>query len=161
LLTESGVTLRAAFFLVAVACAASSARALPQCEEELSAQSVDDPVPAPEPTPPLPVVPCAMVESGVLGPACADATFYVVTDAGVLLCSVDVDTFQLTQAPARAVETLPAVPVAGVGSGLAAFATVPDGLALPVCLACDVDTRPLEREGARLDRGERPPLLPS
>ena len=48
----------------------------------------------------LPIVPCAMVESGVLGAACADATFYVVTDAGVLLCTVDVDTFELTQAPA-------------------------------------------------------------
>lgn len=160
MLTDQGVTLRAALLVLAVACAASSARALPQCEEELSAQSVDEAAPEPVAAA-LPVVPCAMVESGVLGPACADATFYVMTDAGVLLCSVDVDTFQLTQAPARAVETLPAIPVAGVGAGLAAFATVPDGFALPACLACDVDTRPLERAGARLDRGDRPPLPPS
>ena len=36
------------------------------------------------------VVPCAMVDSGLLGADCHDAAFYVVNQAGTLLCRLDV-----------------------------------------------------------------------
>ncbi len=35
------------------------------------------------------ILPCAIAESGVLGPACQDAPMYVVTHGGVVLCQVD------------------------------------------------------------------------
>jgi len=35
------------------------------------------------------IVPCAVVDSGVLGPDCAAADFYVVNGSGTLLCRVD------------------------------------------------------------------------
>jgi len=36
------------------------------------------------------VVPCAMVDSGLLGADCHDAAFYVVNQTGTLLCRLDV-----------------------------------------------------------------------
>ena len=109
----------------------------------------------------LPVVPCAMVESGVLGPACADASFYVVTDAGVMLCTVDVDTFELAVAPARAVETAPAAPTSAMGFGMSASALAPEGVSLPVCLARDIARAGIAPQLPPRDRSDRPPVPPS
>ena len=69
------------------------------------------------------VVPCAMVESGVLGPACQDAAFYVVNQHGTLLCRVDLAVF--TQGGALPiVEQAPAIPGGPQGGGVV-FAVVP------------------------------------
>ncbi|MDP2340570.1 MAG: hypothetical protein Q8O67_06415 [Deltaproteobacteria bacterium] len=69
------------------------------------------------------VVPCAMVESGVLGPACQDAAFYVVNQHGTLLCRVELAVF--TQAGSLpVVEQSPAAPAASQGSSVVA-AVVP------------------------------------
>jgi hypothetical protein len=63
------------------------------------------------------VVPCAMVESGVLGPACQDAAFYVVNQHGTLLCRVELAVF--TQAGSLPiVEQAPAAPAAQQGSSV-------------------------------------------
>lgn len=163
LLTAQGVTLRAALLVpavvCAVACAATGARALPLCEEELSqAEEIAVERPAPDT---LPIIPCAMVESGVLGPACGDATFYVVTDAGVMLCTVDIDTFQLTSAPSRSVETAPAAPAASWTGGLSAFATLPADAVLAPCVARDLLVGGLEHLAVPLERSMRPPVPPS
>lgn len=143
---------------------ASGARAFPQCEEESSAEPAQAAPFDVEAPPPGAVLPCAMVESGVLGPACTDATFYVVTDAGVLLCTVDVDTFDtfaLAQAPTRSVEDSPAAPAGTVGAGLAGFAVVPDSARLPPCLARDLPRAPGGVPQRPLDRTDRPPVPPS
>jgi hypothetical protein len=52
------------------------------------------------------VVPCAMVDSGVLGADCHDAAFYVVNQQGTLLCRIDVALLSTT-APASSVEHAP------------------------------------------------------
>jgi hypothetical protein len=52
------------------------------------------------------VVPCAMVDSGVLGADCHDAAFYVVNQQGTLLCRIDV-ALLTTTAPASAIEQAP------------------------------------------------------
>lgn len=58
------------------------------------------------------VVPCAMAESGALGPACTDAAFYVVNQHGTLLCRVELTMFtNATTTPI--VEQAPAAPAGG------------------------------------------------
>jgi hypothetical protein len=52
------------------------------------------------------VVPCAMVDSGVLGADCHDAAFYVVNQQGTLLCRIDVALLSTT-APASSIEHAP------------------------------------------------------
>lgn len=75
------------------------------------------------------VVPCALVESGALGPDCQDANFYVVNQTGTLLCRVDVAVFHVAAA-APVVEQAPAAPAAG-GAAVACAAVVDVDLLVP------------------------------
>jgi hypothetical protein len=75
------------------------------------------------------VIPCALVESGALGPDCQDANFYVVNQTGTLLCRVDVAVFNVAAA-APVVEQAPAAPAAG-GAAVACAAVVDVNLLVP------------------------------
>jgi hypothetical protein len=72
------------------------------------------------------VVPCAMVESGALGPDCHDAAFYVVNTQGTLLCRVDVAVLTVSQQSDTLEDGPPATPHASGGHALppAAFVDV-------------------------------------
>lgn len=75
------------------------------------------------------IVPCAMVESGALGPDCHDAAFYVVNPQGTLLCRVDVAVLTVSH-PSDALEDgPPATPYASGGHALPPAAVV--DVALP------------------------------
>jgi hypothetical protein len=180
LLTDPCVTLRLIALAAFALCASTGARAFAVCEEDTNQSSLSEGLelelrreveaapterpterPAERPTEALPVVPCAMVESGVLGPACADASFYVVTDAGVMLCTVDIDTFSLTVAPARAVESAPAAPTGAMGFGMSVSALAPEGVALPSCLARELARADVAPLLPPRDRSDRPPVPPS
>jgi hypothetical protein len=141
----------------------------PTCDEEISFEpSLTPPAHdvAQEPVEPAPVahtgvVPCAMIESGLLGPACEDAAFYVVTQAGVLLCSVDLDTLAVQQSATPVVERAPAPAAATFGGGLAANALVPEAAAVPPCFVRDLPVGALEARAVALDRGDKPPVPPA
>jgi hypothetical protein len=90
-----------------------------------------------EPAPPRetrPVLPCALAESGELNAdaACADATFYVVTPAGVLLCQIDVDL--LVSGSSTTIERAPPAH-AGSPMSSAVTALASHGVDLPVPVA--------------------------
>jgi hypothetical protein len=155
------------------ALAAPAASAFPTCDEEISFE-LAAPVPATAPAPAaaplaagpvadaeLPVLPCAMVESGLLGPACGDAAFYVVTQAGVLLCSVDVDVFGAQDTSLPTVERAPAAPPSSVSFGLQASAVVPKAVAVPPCAVVDVSVPAPQQAHKPLERSDRPPVPPS
>src|SRR5688572_28143055 len=105
-----------------------------------------------------PLLPCALAESGVLDASCADATFYVVTPQGILLCQIDVDL--LVSSGTSSVERAP--PVAPGSSSSAAphaLASFGESLAPPVA----VERQPPEVAlsiGPRDGHG-RPPPTPS
>jgi hypothetical protein len=63
-----------------------AARAMGVCAVGVPEPSADADDDTPDPEPPATVVPCGMAESGLLGPGCVDASFYVVSNQGVLLC---------------------------------------------------------------------------
>ncbi len=63
------------------------------------------------------VVPCAMAESGLLGPACQDATFYVVNQHGTLLCRLELAVFTQS-ASSPLVERAPASTTTNHGSSV-------------------------------------------
>ena len=91
------------------------------------------------------IIPCAMVESGQLGPDCKDANFYVVNQVGTALCQVELSLF----AAAHSLPVVERAPWAHGGSPL--FASM---LGLPV--SSDVPpffqpgvpvARPLDKSG--------------
>lgn len=72
----------------------AESRASDDCADQMTRADVnadtDDAPNAGEPRVVEVVVPCTMVESGVLGADCHDAAFYVVNTQGTLLCRLDV-----------------------------------------------------------------------
>lgn len=70
------------------------------------------------------VVPCAMVESGALGPDCHDAAFYVVNPQGTLLCRVDVAVLAVSHQSDTLEDGPPATPYASGGHALPPAAVV-------------------------------------
>lgn len=70
------------------------------------------------------VVPCAMIESGALGPDCHDAAFYVVNPQGTLLCRVDVAVLGASTATDTLEDGPPATPYASGGHALPPAAVV-------------------------------------
>lgn len=116
--------------------------------------------------PPAAILPCALVDSGVLddprmaaagsGAACADTPFYVVTHAGVLLCQVDVELFAATGAPA--VERAPsALPAQSIALHAATTATPTDLLAPPAPRELTVAAATVLVGGPRDANSWRPP----
>lgn len=72
------------------------------------------------------VVPCAMVDSGLLGADCHDAAFYVVNQTGTLLCRLDVMVLGLSTATSTIEGSQPASASVHVGVFVAAIASVVD-----------------------------------
>lgn len=113
-----------------------------QLEEQLEEQLTDT------------ILPCAMLESGAVGPWCLDANVYVVTPSGVLLCRAGLTVFDVPVAGTPWIENT-APPAGFVPTGADAFAlSGPLAPALPAPLA-------LELGGAiapasRPDRPHRP-----
>jgi hypothetical protein len=70
------------------------------------------------------VVPCAMIESGALGPDCHDAAFYVVNPQGTLLCRVDVAVLAVSHQTDTLEDGPPATPYASGGHALPPAAAV-------------------------------------
>ena len=70
------------------------------------------------------VVPCAMVESGALGPDCHDAAFYVVNPHGTLLCRIDVAMLGTSTSTDTLEDGPPATPYASGGHVLPPAAVV-------------------------------------
>lgn len=70
----------------------AESRAGDDCADQMTRADLhtDDAPNAREPRVVEVVVPCAMVESGVLGADCHDAAFYIVNTQGTLLCRLDV-----------------------------------------------------------------------
>lgn len=74
------------------------------------------------------ILPCAMVESDLLGPWCVDAAFYLVTTSGTLLCRVSLPAVDITSTsspdledrdPAPAPQRIPLpAPAGGLASAL-------------------------------------------
>lgn len=119
------------------------------CEEE---------DPAPPSADVRPVFPCALAESGALDASCADATFYVVTPAGVLLCQIDVDI--LASASSTTIERAPpAFP--GSPSSSAVHALASSGADVPPPIACLRPRAGPAFAGGLCDGHGRPPPVPS
>ena len=70
------------------------------------------------------VVPCAMIESGALGPDCHDAAFYVVNTQGTLLCRVDIAVLGASTSTDTLEDGPPATPYASGGHALPPAAVV-------------------------------------
>jgi hypothetical protein len=81
------------------------------------------------------VVPCAMIDSGALGPDCHDAAFYVVTTHGTPLCRIDLQTV----ASARSTDT--------IDDGPPASSTSPHGSALSPGTSVDTRSWRIPRSG--------------
>ena len=108
------------------------------------------------------VLPCATAEGGFFGALCVEATVYIVTDAGVVLCNVQVPPVNLdleapTQlqdhSPPGSSKPLPSGPI-GVGAAScsnSAPARGPSSLRL---------SAPCHRVFAYRDVAAEPPLLP-
>lgn len=84
---------RALALLLASLLAAAPAAASGICDPERPETAAGDanaeaPAVPDAPEAPDAIVPCAMAENGLFGPACADAPVYVVTHNGVVLCQV-------------------------------------------------------------------------
>jgi len=96
------------------------------CDEMTRVVDVDDAgrdaVPGPELV--EVVVPCAMVDSGALGPDCHDAAFYVVNPQGTLLCRVDVAVLGASTSTDTLEDGPPATPYASSGHVLPPAAVV-------------------------------------
>ncbi len=138
---------------------------IPVCEEVMSAEFDSVPVVATTAlvalpnTDALPILPCALADNGLFGPACADASFYLVNHAGVLLCAVDVD-FTLTQAPITTVDKAPP----GTTSSAPPHATVALGaLGTPLPRPCGRDVVAAVWPSSQLAQRarSRPPVPPS
>jgi hypothetical protein len=61
------------------------------------------------------ILPCSMIESGQLGPWCAEATVYVVTQKGTLLCRVFLPNIDLSFASDTELRDRPVSPAANGG----------------------------------------------
>lgn len=139
--------------------------------EAAAEKAADEEVAEPTHRAPAAILPCALVDSDVLGggvlgapdaapgAACADTPFYVVTHAGVLLCQVDVELFSASGAPAleRAPQTLAQQSIA---SHAAAAADVIDELRPPA--PCERTVAPPSTvAGGPLDENTWRPPRPS
>ncbi|HEY1099302.1 MAG TPA: hypothetical protein VGF99_10245 [Myxococcota bacterium] len=76
------------------------------------------------------IVPCAMVDSGMLGSDCHDAAFYVVNQAGTLLCRLDTMVLSANVASSSIDDGQPGSASVHVATAHAGIATVVD-LTLP------------------------------
>ena len=113
-----------ALLLLATSLAAgqSVARDRDDCDE-MSVTNVVDVADFQSPQPTELVVPCAMVDSGVLGPACQDVAFYVVNQHGTLLCRAELWVFAQNSSVPAVEASLAAVLEAPTQAG--AVAVVP------------------------------------
>ena len=94
------------------------------CEDEGRSVEEHEVIVAPEPV--RVILPCSLAEHAFVvpsgDPSCADATIYVVTDAGVLLCQIDVaalassTTLTIEQAPSATFSSSTAFSAAGIPS---------------------------------------------
>lgn len=130
------------------------------CEDEGRSIEEQHEVIAPEPA--RVILPCALAEHAFVvpsgDPSCADATIYVVTDAGVLLCQIDVaalasaTTLTIEQAPQATFSSSTAFSAAGIPS----FAST----LMPPLVVDLAGARPAAWALPR-DGHARPPAVPS
>jgi hypothetical protein len=132
---------------------------LGECEDEVSLEPAEIAV-APEVAPRV-ILPCAVAEHVLTSTgdlACADATLYVVTHAGTLLCEVDVPALVASSMPT--VERAPGATLSASSAFSAAgLASVPTGIVPP--LVVDLPRAPLDSNAAPRDGFTRAPSVPS
>lgn len=124
----SPLLLGPALLACALLLAAAPAAAVPVCDDEDISVELEEP-PEPEPA----VVPCAIIESGALGPWCLDASGYLITQSGVVLCEVHLpagDAFAAEGSDQLASRSLPAS-TGPLGAGVDGACTPPAGVAPP------------------------------
>ena len=107
------------------------------------------------------ILPCALAEHALVAsgyPSCADAAIYIVTDAGVLLCQIDVSA--LASSIPLHIESAPVANMS-TSSAFAASAVPACGAALAPPLAVDLLANCPELHALPRDGFARPPVLPS
>lgn len=134
------------------------ARDLSECEDEVSVEPA--PVAAPVVAPRV-ILPCAVAErvftaNGDL--ACADATLYVVTHAGMLLCEVDVPALVASSMPT--VERAPGATLSA-SSAFSAAGLSPSITSILPPLVVDLPRAPFNSGAAPREGFTRPPAVPS
>src|SRR5690349_11954249 len=138
------------------------ARDLAECEDEVSLEPTAAlAAPAVDVVAPRVILPCAVAEHVLTSTgdlACADATLYVVTHAGTLLCEVDVPALVASSMPT--VERAPGATLSASSAFSAAgLASVPTGVVPP--LVVDLPRAPHASAAAPRDGFARPPSVPS
>jgi hypothetical protein len=151
-----------AFALSAMPALALDRADLSECQDEVSLEPAVVVAPPVAPPPPARVIlPCAVAEhvltaSGDL--ACADATLYVVTHAGTLLCEVDVPALVASSSPT--VERAPAATLSASSAFSAAgLASLSTGVVPP--LVVDLPRAPLPSGATPQDGFTRALSVPS
>lgn len=145
---------------LALFAAAPAARALSLCDEQSrlhEEERAEEPLEEIEELPTElidAILPCAMLESGAVGPWCLDADVYVVTPTGVLLCHAGLAAFDVPSTSAELTgHTAPVATSSPAGLDASALAQ-PLAVAVPAPLLLDVADA---LEGApRPDRPHRP-----
>ena len=142
--------------------AADGAHALPLCHEEvLVDEGPEGALAARDDRATEAILPCAMLENGGVGPWCVDASVYVVTPSGVLLCRVALTALELPVSELSLFEDAAAKAVSSTASSLDASALSSPLLpTLPVPLALELDKA--VSDPSRPDRPSRPdpPFVP-
>lgn len=141
---------------IALCAAPSLALDLNECADEVSV----------EPTPPPPAVPrvilpCAVAEHVLTATgdlACADATLYVVTHAGTLLCEVDVPALVASSMPT--IERAPGATLSA-SSAFSAAGLAPSFAGIVPPLVVDLPGAPVDSGAAPRDGFTRAPSVPS
>jgi hypothetical protein len=110
-------------------------------------------------SPPI-VLPCSVAESGVLGPFCADATAYLMTDTGIVLCEIALDGSDVPP-PTSLDERLPSDDRAQCGPPLSVAGDRGRLSALPVPILTFAPPRARSSERALDVDFRRAPFLPS
>jgi hypothetical protein len=100
---------------------------------------------------PTVILPCSLADAGAgaWGAACADASFYVVNPAGVLLCQIELPALSTSGLPQ--VERTPATPAPGSSSTFFAAGLPAPLVRLPAPLVVDLPPPPTAPPGAARD----------
>jgi hypothetical protein len=128
---------------------------LNECEDELSVE------PAPPPAVARVILPCAVAEHVLTATgdlACADATLYVVTHAGTLLCEVDVPALVASSMPT--IERAPGATLSA-SSAFSAAGLAPSFTGIVPPLVVDLPRAPLDPSATPRDGFTRAPSVPS
>lgn len=138
--------------------AAAIPATLTACEEDGHSDEVQA-----TPEPARMILPCSLAEHAFVSPSsgdpsCADAAIYLVTDAGVLLCQIDVSALASSSLPH--IEKAPPATFA-TSTAFSAGGIPAVGAALPPPLVVDLAAVPGPAPALPRDGFGRPPPVPS